>query len=131
MSPSNGSNSGGGGGAANGRNYIEHQVSKMDTLAGVAIKYGVEVSIFSPEIWCGFASLCHDLVIIFVKERNRMYSRSGSCEMDVEIVLFHLFVVFLLIGFWSLCQWMLKLCFFAFVANGEILEMNRFPTSKD
>lgn len=26
-----------------GKNYIEHQVSKMDTLAGVAIKYGVEV----------------------------------------------------------------------------------------
>lgn len=24
-------------------NYIEHRVSKMDTLAGVAIKYGVEV----------------------------------------------------------------------------------------
>lgn len=43
MSPSSGINSNGG---ANGRNYIEHQVSKMDTLAGVAIKYGVEV-IFS------------------------------------------------------------------------------------
>lgn len=28
---------------APGANYIEHQVSKMDTLAGVAIKYGVEV----------------------------------------------------------------------------------------
>lgn len=41
MSPSNGINSNGG---ANGRNYIEHQVSKMDTLAGVAIKYGVEVA---------------------------------------------------------------------------------------
>ncbi|XP_058097901.1 uncharacterized protein LOC131242935 isoform X2 [Magnolia sinica] len=27
-----------------GANYIEHRVSKMDTLAGVAIKYGVEVS---------------------------------------------------------------------------------------
>lgn len=25
-------------------NYIEHRVSKMDTLAGVAIKYGVEVN---------------------------------------------------------------------------------------
>lgn len=41
MSPSSGINSNGG---ANGRNYIEHQVSKMDTLAGVAIKYGVEVA---------------------------------------------------------------------------------------
>ncbi|KAK9091445.1 hypothetical protein Sjap_024622 [Stephania japonica] len=28
----------------NGLNYIEHHVSKMDTLAGVAIKYGVEVA---------------------------------------------------------------------------------------
>lgn len=27
-----------------GVNYLEHQVSKMDTLAGLAIKYGVEVS---------------------------------------------------------------------------------------
>ncbi|RWR78731.1 Peptidoglycan-binding LysM domain-containing protein, putative isoform 1 [Cinnamomum micranthum f. kanehirae] len=27
-----------------GVNYIEHQVSKMDTLAGLAIKYGVEVA---------------------------------------------------------------------------------------
>lgn len=30
---------GGGGGV----NYIEHPVSKLDTLAGVAIRYGVEV----------------------------------------------------------------------------------------
>eukprot|EP00262_Sarcandra_glabra_P002701 TRINITY_DN13108_c0_g1_i1.p1 TRINITY_DN13108_c0_g1~~TRINITY_DN13108_c0_g1_i1.p1 ORF type:complete len:346 (-),score=32.97 TRINITY_DN13108_c0_g1_i1:252-1289(-) len=29
---------------SSGLNYIEHRVSKMDTLAGVAIKYGVEVS---------------------------------------------------------------------------------------
>ncbi|KAK6925458.1 hypothetical protein RJ641_009784 [Dillenia turbinata] len=29
---------------SNGFKYIEHNVSKMDTLAGVAIKYGVEVS---------------------------------------------------------------------------------------
>lgn len=26
-----------------GTTYIEHHVSKMDTLAGIAIKYGVEV----------------------------------------------------------------------------------------
>ncbi|XP_015571922.2 uncharacterized protein LOC8264497 [Ricinus communis] len=31
-------------GTSNSKNYIEHQVSKMDTLAGVAIKYGVEVA---------------------------------------------------------------------------------------
>ncbi|KAF5445257.1 hypothetical protein F2P56_034322 [Juglans regia] len=42
MSPSNGNGNGSGGG--NGANYIEHQVSKLDTLAGVAIKYGVEVA---------------------------------------------------------------------------------------
>ncbi|KAI4347362.1 hypothetical protein L6164_008178 [Bauhinia variegata] len=45
MSPSNGlQNGGGGGGSGNGVNYIEHPVSKLDTLAGVAIKYGVEVA---------------------------------------------------------------------------------------
>lgn len=27
-----------------GMNYIEHHVSKFDTLAGVAIRYGVEVN---------------------------------------------------------------------------------------
>ncbi|KAG6625094.1 hypothetical protein CIPAW_16G072300, partial [Carya illinoinensis] len=31
-------------GGGKGANYIEHQVSKLDTLAGVAIKYGVEVA---------------------------------------------------------------------------------------
>lgn len=30
---------------ANGCTYIEHRVTRMDTLAGIAIKYGVEV-------WC-------------------------------------------------------------------------------
>ncbi|XP_027358190.1 uncharacterized protein LOC113867228 [Abrus precatorius] len=44
MSPSNGLQNGGGGGGGNGVSYIEHQVSKLDTLAGVAIKYGVEVA---------------------------------------------------------------------------------------
>ncbi|CAJ1952295.1 unnamed protein product [Sphenostylis stenocarpa] len=43
MSPSNGLQNGGGCGG-NGLSYIEHQVSKLDTLAGVAIKYGVEVA---------------------------------------------------------------------------------------
>ncbi|KAB2633796.1 hypothetical protein D8674_030043 [Pyrus ussuriensis x Pyrus communis] len=45
MSPSNprSAENNGGGGGGGGKNYIEHQVSKMDTLAGVAIKYGVEV----------------------------------------------------------------------------------------
>ena len=54
MSPSsNGrrrSSGSGGGGGGEGVNYsykyIEHQVSKFDTLAGVAIKYGVEVFLF-------------------------------------------------------------------------------------
>ena len=45
MSPSNGLQNGGGGGG-NGVSYIEHQVSKLDTLAGVAIKYGVEVNYY-------------------------------------------------------------------------------------
>ncbi|KAH7529394.1 hypothetical protein FEM48_Zijuj05G0179600 [Ziziphus jujuba var. spinosa] len=39
----NGSSTSNGVGIA-GKNYIEHRVSKMDTLAGVAIKYGVEVA---------------------------------------------------------------------------------------
>ncbi|CAM8880770.1 unnamed protein product [Rhodiola kirilowii] len=32
------------GNGGGGVNYIEHHVSKIDTLAGVAIKYGVEVA---------------------------------------------------------------------------------------
>ncbi|KAI4352014.1 hypothetical protein L6164_006304 [Bauhinia variegata] len=44
MSPSNILRDRGGGGSGNGVNYIEHPVSKFDTLAGVAIKYGVEVA---------------------------------------------------------------------------------------
>lgn len=45
MSPSNRAGNGSeGAGAANGRNYLEHEVTKMDTLAGIAIKYGVEVA---------------------------------------------------------------------------------------
>ncbi|KAJ6760176.1 hypothetical protein OIU79_025112 [Salix purpurea] len=31
-------------GSSSNKNYIEHHVSKRDTLAGVAIKYGVEVA---------------------------------------------------------------------------------------
>ncbi|KAL6175759.1 hypothetical protein ACLB2K_052398 [Fragaria x ananassa] len=42
MSPSNTAAVSAGNGG--GKNYIEHQVSNMDTLAGVAIKYGVEVA---------------------------------------------------------------------------------------
>ncbi|KAK1326997.1 F-box protein [Acorus calamus] len=30
--------------SSGGGNFIEHRVSKMDTLAGVAIKYGVEIA---------------------------------------------------------------------------------------
>ncbi|KAJ6418715.1 LOC443603 PROTEIN-RELATED [Salix viminalis] len=39
----NGSGSGDNNSSSSSKNYIEHQVSKRDTLAGVAIKYGVEV----------------------------------------------------------------------------------------
>lgn len=47
MSSSNGSSSAGGEIADNHyKNFIQHQVSKFDTLAGVAIKYGVEVFSF-------------------------------------------------------------------------------------
>lgn len=46
-----------------GCNYIEHRVSKFDTLAGVAIKYGVEVIVvvivqmlnFVEFDWCFFS----------------------------------------------------------------------------
>lgn len=44
MSPPSYGASSAGGGFGNQHKYIEHQVSKMDTLAGVAIKYGVEVA---------------------------------------------------------------------------------------
>ena len=47
MSPSNVFHNGGGNGGVggcNGLSYLEHHVSKFDTLAGVAIKYGVEVA---------------------------------------------------------------------------------------
>ncbi|XP_038704894.1 uncharacterized protein LOC120000821 isoform X3 [Tripterygium wilfordii] len=44
MSPSNSRNSGGGPNFNNNKNHVLHKVSKMDTLAGVAIKYGVEVA---------------------------------------------------------------------------------------
>lgn len=52
MSPSNSNVSitttgGGDASSSNSKNYIEHQVSKMDTLAGIAIKYGVEVCAYS------------------------------------------------------------------------------------
>ena len=43
---SSGSGGGGGEGVNYSYKYIEHQVSKFDTLAGVAIKYGVEVFLF-------------------------------------------------------------------------------------
>ncbi|CAK9152125.1 unnamed protein product [Ilex paraguariensis] len=40
--PNGGGAGGGGTVGAGGVSYIEHPVSKLDTLAGVAIKYGVE-----------------------------------------------------------------------------------------
>ena len=39
--------------------FLQHQVSRMDTLAGIAIKYGVEVtspslpSLIVSALWCG------------------------------------------------------------------------------
>ncbi|KAM3338916.1 putative protein isoform X1 [Capsicum galapagoense] len=39
-----GGSDGGGGGGVGGSNYIQHQVTKFDTLPGVAIRYGVEVA---------------------------------------------------------------------------------------
>lgn len=71
MSPSNVSCLSNGGGC-NGTNHIKHQVSKMDTLAGVAIKYGVEVIlllffqfVYFYVVW-GFLFLgfCLNLVLI-------------------------------------------------------------------
>lgn len=35
-----------------GVGYIEHPVSKFDTLAGIAIKYGVEVITHSEIVYC-------------------------------------------------------------------------------
>lgn len=37
-----------------GVGYIEHPVSKFDTLAGIAIKYGVEVIMHSEFVYCSF-----------------------------------------------------------------------------
>lgn len=43
-----------------GVNYIEHRVSKRDTVAGIAIKYGVEVirllyfNLYFCGFWCNF-----------------------------------------------------------------------------
>lgn len=43
-----------------GVNYIEHRVSRFDTLAGIAIKYGVEVrpSICILDVVCPFPGTC-------------------------------------------------------------------------
>lgn len=72
MSPSNGFQNNGGGGGGNGLNYIEHQVSKLDTLAGVAIKYGVEVQplllifiFFFVFFFCLFCGHCSFFLLFF------------------------------------------------------------------
>lgn len=41
--PPSSSNGGAIAAGVDGDGYIEHRVSKLDTLAGVAIKYGVEM----------------------------------------------------------------------------------------
>ena len=72
MSPSNsniGITTGGGRGSDNSngsssnKNYIEHQVSKRDTLAGVAIKYGVEVGV---SLFLNFGFLFYELFDFFL-----------------------------------------------------------------
>lgn len=42
-------------------NYIQHRVTKMDTLAGIAIKYGVEVDgmLALLSIFFFFSFCCH------------------------------------------------------------------------
>lgn len=40
-----------GGGGVGGSKYIQHQVTKFDTLPGVAIRYGVEVILFFLVFW--------------------------------------------------------------------------------
>lgn len=54
-------------------NYIEHRVTKMDTLAGIAIMYGVEVlgvwpSYFLVQSICFFSSLYLILILRFLVE---------------------------------------------------------------
>lgn len=65
MSPSNYLQNGGGGGG-NGRNWIEHEVSRFDTLAGVAIKYGVEVQLLV-YIYFFFGYSIRDLEVPYCK----------------------------------------------------------------
>jgi hypothetical protein len=45
------------------RHLLEHEVTRMDTLAGIAIKYGVEVFIIHPAI-VAFSALVGWLVVV-------------------------------------------------------------------
>lgn len=47
--------------SSSGANYIEHTVSRFDTLAGVAIKYGVEVLLSADVCVCVRASYLMNL----------------------------------------------------------------------
>lgn len=52
-------------------NHIEHRVSKLDTLAGVAIKYGVEVKLHHPLSMC-FLKV---LIVVIIDHHRRQNSR--------------------------------------------------------
>ena len=80
MSPSNGFHNGGGGsggGGGNGVSYIEHQVSKLDTLAGVAIKYGVEVNYYL-FFYYVFVFLDVHFIIFLVSDRELVHDDESS-----------------------------------------------------
>lgn len=87
MSPSNSNiaiSNGGGSGDSNsstGKNYIEHQVSKRDTLAGVAIKYGVEVGV-SLFLNLGFFS-CFILMICLISWWFSWWELLIVCSYDM------------------------------------------------
>lgn len=70
-----------GGASGGGVNYIEHPVSKFDTLAGVAIKYGVEVNsscllmpfYFYLILFCVHFLLIQFLLMILTLERDILH----------------------------------------------------------
>lgn len=51
-------------------NYIEHHVSKLDTLAGVAIKYGVEVKHHLPPLYVILVFLKVLIVVVIDHQRH-------------------------------------------------------------
>lgn len=66
--------------------YIEHRVSKFDTLAGIAIKYGVEVCIIIYECicfgcWISFFSLCSQKVLFQVADITKLNGLVTDLQM--------------------------------------------------